>query len=730
MAQRICGMLVTMLLLAARALCADAPRERIAFQRDDPPAVTVMFADGSGASDLPQDRKFTGECITPALSPNGVMLAVAAPVGDQFKLFTWRLDEANGVIGSPKRVTPWDSTLSERYPSWSPDGSHLAFLAMDAAQQTTLRVIGSDGSGMVTLAVVSFLGAPTWSPDGTQLLYIDMLNGHPTLFNIPAAGGVALPVRPGSKTVAACFSPDGNRMAALIQGENGMDDLYLLPPFGVGGQVILQGISGGKCLNWRLPDRITLNAAKVGKQDGFAFWMVAPDGKGLHGVTGYADPAAVANFSLERCDLTPYVPAMAAIPTVSSYSEPPTPPARPFSDPATELLLGHPLAILSPAEHSTLSGTVTLRIMARKSVAKVAILVNGQLIDEEAVDAPENSIPRMSYAWDTRALRTLDAPTSLPDTYQATQAYPDGTYTLCVEGLDSGDLILGQHTITVTLQNEMPADRLTGRTFDLHYSFQPKYSDLTYLVHGEASLFGGQAKLATALNDTLDVTFHRAVDPQKLANGFFGFNVGVAAATINNPLVYNGQSTNIPETFTHGAYSLGPHGELEAAVRDEDTLYLPLAQLSVPFMDTPAKFGEVWTRPMWVVTDLLDREATRVAARVSFDGVEVIDGKQLVRIRANYTLDDPVTLSTSPTQNAPGARGDRAAFLQKIHQKSTALPVTQAGGVRYAWFDMENSRLVRVIDLILYQLPGKGFASSYYLVKYEYTLQTDAASKG
>jgi hypothetical protein len=215
-----------------------------------------------------------------------------------------------------------------------------------------------------------------------------------------------------------------------------------------------------------------------------------------------------------------------------------------------------------------------------------------------------------------------------------------------------------------------------------------------------------------------------------LANGFCGFTTEVASATTNDPLQINGHGSAIPEMYTHGAYSLGPHGDLEE-VQGDDKLYLPLAQLSVPFLENPAKLGEVWTRPLWVVTDLMDREATQVSARHTFDGVTVIDGKQMARICSNYTLDDPITLSPTPTQYAPGARGDRAAFLQKIGQPYSTIQVEQATGVRYAWFDLTAARLARVVDLILYKIPGRGDnAPSYYLVKYEYTLLSEAGKQG
>ena len=140
---------------------------------------------------------------------------------DQFKLFTWRIDERNNTINTPQRLTSDDPNASEKFPSWSPDGKHIAFLSTDRKNFTTLRLVDADGTGLTTLAPASYYAMPMWRPDGQFLLYISLVNDKPVLHNISITGGKGLPIRPDSRIVAAGYSPDGKQIAVLLQRANG-----------------------------------------------------------------------------------------------------------------------------------------------------------------------------------------------------------------------------------------------------------------------------------------------------------------------------------------------------------------------------------------------------------------------------------------------------------------------------------------------------------------------------
>ena len=109
----------------------------------------------------------------------------------------------------------------DRYPSWSPDGSHIAFLVAEEGS------VDSEGVNLYSLArgvstsdrvdtnlerMVAV--APQWSPDGTQIAVVGRAAGTVrewliVIVGVSGGGGTAL-----TNTVSApSWSPDGQRLA-------------------------------------------------------------------------------------------------------------------------------------------------------------------------------------------------------------------------------------------------------------------------------------------------------------------------------------------------------------------------------------------------------------------------------------------------------------------------------------------------------------------------------------
>jgi dipeptidyl aminopeptidase/acylaminoacyl peptidase len=58
------------------------------------------------------------------------------------------------------------------YPSWSPDGTRIAF-----ANNGNLATIRLDGSGLTQLTSTGLDEIPSWSPDGTKLVFDRYVTG-------------------------------------------------------------------------------------------------------------------------------------------------------------------------------------------------------------------------------------------------------------------------------------------------------------------------------------------------------------------------------------------------------------------------------------------------------------------------------------------------------------------------------------------------------------------------
>jgi dipeptidyl aminopeptidase/acylaminoacyl peptidase len=179
-----------------------------------------------------------------AWSPDGTQIAFTSNHADD----RWRLPGADvytltvtdGKAGSLRRLT--DETLGCGSPSWSPDGSVIAFLAsykMKSAGHTFLYSIATtaenqaatnlslkfDGSCMdwtnSDIGDEHLMPAPVWSADGTTLYIIASYHGASRIYAIPSHGADAEPVTltPGDVHVRDFSADAAKGTFALLIGD-------------------------------------------------------------------------------------------------------------------------------------------------------------------------------------------------------------------------------------------------------------------------------------------------------------------------------------------------------------------------------------------------------------------------------------------------------------------------------------------------------------------------------
>jgi Tol biopolymer transport system component len=127
----------------------------------------------------------------PAVSPDGTRIAFASPRAGEFDVYVMNLD-GSGVV----RLTSND--FYEAEPSWSPDGSRIAFIAVADEPNLDVHVMDADGANRQSVTSsrnrfppqLGWDAFPTWSPDGIRIIFETRIQvGWWELYVVDADGG-------------------------------------------------------------------------------------------------------------------------------------------------------------------------------------------------------------------------------------------------------------------------------------------------------------------------------------------------------------------------------------------------------------------------------------------------------------------------------------------------------------------------------------------------------------
>lgn len=190
---------------AAPAISPDGRRIAFASRRTGSWAIYLMNADGSGVTKLVERSSFDG---SPAWSPDGTRIAFRSenegPFGPFGRIFVINVD-GTGL----RQVSPEISETDYKYddgPTWSPDGSRIAF-----GRSGALHVINADGSGLTAFDTPELANYPDWSPDGTRIAYQGDATQDIYVRNADGSNPVRLTTDPAQEGLPR-WSPDGQRL--------------------------------------------------------------------------------------------------------------------------------------------------------------------------------------------------------------------------------------------------------------------------------------------------------------------------------------------------------------------------------------------------------------------------------------------------------------------------------------------------------------------------------------
>jgi len=171
----------------------------------------VADADGHGAQTVLGSNE---PIISPSWSPDGTQLAYVS--FEQRKPVVYMQSLTTGV----RRVVAnhWGSNSA---PAWSPDGKHLAVvLTKDGGSQ--IYLVNTDGSGVRRLTQTLAIDTePHFSPDGQLMLFTSDRGGTPQIYGMATNGSNPRRLTfEGSYNVSPRFSPDGKSFT-FIQRNKG-----------------------------------------------------------------------------------------------------------------------------------------------------------------------------------------------------------------------------------------------------------------------------------------------------------------------------------------------------------------------------------------------------------------------------------------------------------------------------------------------------------------------------
>ncbi len=199
-----------------------------AFVRSGQPLVVQDLA--SGRRDIVPGTE-EGLNITPSWSPDGRRLAFARGTDAGTDIYLSPMADGWPVPLAPMQRLTVGRFADNLSPTWSPDGSRLAFIS-NRAGTPQLYVMNADGTGQEVMARFDFgatgpTNAPAWSPDGQFVAFHRDVAGAPQIFVYEVATRAQRQLTGAGRNEDPAWAGD-SRHLAFVSSRGGARELWVV----------------------------------------------------------------------------------------------------------------------------------------------------------------------------------------------------------------------------------------------------------------------------------------------------------------------------------------------------------------------------------------------------------------------------------------------------------------------------------------------------------------------
>jgi len=246
-----------------------------------------MSPDGSNLTQLTFNENRNSR---PDWSFAGDHIAYVSRIGERYNydIFSMNAD------GSGLQRVNRDHDSFESEPTWSPDGTQIAFISNRQITENTFdgrfNIFIMDAQGGDQYLLTDFGGSnssPDWSPDGSLIVFQSTVDENLEIYAINPDGSnlVNLTQNPASDYTPA-WSPDGTRIA-FVSDRNGNEDIFVMDADGSNVMQLTTTPSYDKAPSWSPDGQFIVYYANWGLNS--EIYVMRADGSAIYQITDHGN---------------------------------------------------------------------------------------------------------------------------------------------------------------------------------------------------------------------------------------------------------------------------------------------------------------------------------------------------------------------------------------------------------------------------------------------------------